>query len=136
MENCANFNVSSHLLGRCIWVLFSAYRLALFAPSHLLYRTTSWLPIFRGVKLIPFPSQPEKQTQTALLILKMIYLKLYRAVSFLQTYNYSRKIRGQFSTRKNKIITIHSLARNFFHLTRLKKNYLHDLIDRRTITNP
>ena len=81
-----------------------------------------------------FLSQSEKQTQMALLILKMIYLKLYSAVSFLQTYNYSSKIRGQFSTLKNKIITINSLARKFFHLTPLKKNYLQDLFDK--ITNP
>ena len=51
---------SSHFLGRYIRVFFSFYRLALFAPSHPLYRTTSWLPILRGIKLIPFPSQKSK----------------------------------------------------------------------------
>ena len=68
-------------------------------------------------------SQSEKQTQIALLILKMIYLKLYSAVSFLQTYNYIRKIRGQFPTlvcklyywKKNKVART-GYFQNPFHM--------------------
>ena len=126
--------VFSHFVGQCIWVFLSAHWLVLFALSHPLSHdqlatNIQWTKAHS-------PSQSEKQTQMALLILGMIYLKSYSAVSFQQTYNYSCEIRGQFSTLKNKIITINSLARKFFHLTLLKKTYLQDLFDRRAITNP
>ena len=134
MENCANFNVFLAFP----WTVYSGvFQCLSTGIVRSLPPTVSHDQLATDIKRTKANSlsQSEKQTQMALLILKIIYLKLYRVVSFLQTYNYSRKMRGQFSTLKNKIITIHSLARNFFHLTPLKKFFFQDLIDRRTITN-
>ena len=122
MENCANFNVFLAFPGT---VYSGVFQFLSTGIVHSLPPTVSHDQLDTNIKRnkVRSLSQSEEQTQMALLILKMIYLKLYSAVSFLQTYNYSRKIRGQFSTLKNKIITIQftSFSKKVLSLDPLKE---------------
>ena len=94
--------VFSHFLGQSIRVFFSAHWLTLFAPFHLLSHDQLATNI-QWTKAHSL-SQSEKQTQLALLILKVIYLNCVAVFPFYRRTTIHVKYEGNFPLQKTKLL--------------------------------